>query len=61
MKNKKKNILFIIIVIILILSFIFSIYKIVKWNIDNNKTNKIINNIKDEVVETEDNDNTEII
>ena len=42
MKNKKKNVLFIIIVIILILSFIFSIYKIIKWNIDNNKTNKII-------------------
>lgn len=61
MKNKKKNVLFIIIVIILILSFIFSIYKIIKWNIDNNKTNKIINNIKNEVLETKDNDNIEII
>ncbi len=57
----KKNIIYKLLIIILIILFSISIYKIIKWNIDNNKTNKIINNIKTEVIESEDNDNTEII
>ncbi len=57
----KKNIIYKLLIIILIILFSISVYKIIKWNIDNNKTNKIINNIKTEVIESEDNDNTEII
>ena len=57
----KKNIIYKLLIIILIILFSISIYKIIKWNIDNNKNNKKINNIKTEVIESEDNDNTEII
>ncbi len=61
--KKNKNILFKLIFLFLILLFIFSIYNIINWIIDNGKTNQQIKKItqKIEITETKDNENTNII
>ena len=69
MKKKKKitlklkNLLFILVIITLIIILTISIFNIVKWKVDSNKTNEEINNIQKNinVEEVEDTDNTEII
>lgn len=43
---KLKNLLFILVIITLIIILTISIFNIVKWKIDSNKTNKEINNIQ---------------
>lgn len=58
-----KNLLFILVIITLIIILTISIFNIVKWKVDSNKTNEEINNILKNinVEEVEDTDNTEII
>ena len=58
-----KNLLFILVIITLIIILTISIFNIVKWKVDSNKTNEEINNIQKNinVEEVEDTDNTEII
>lgn len=52
MKKKKKitlklkNLLFILVIITLIIILTISIFNIVKWKVDSNKTNEEINNIQ---------------
>ena len=62
-KLKWKNVIIILIVTALILTLIISIFNIVKWKIDSNKTNEEITNIQEDidVDEVEDTENTEII
>ena len=62
MNKKTKSILFII-TILCLTCLSFSIYKIIKWKIDANKTNNQIEIIEDkiEIEEVEDNENTEVI
>ena len=66
-KNKRtlklKNLLFILVIITLIIILTISIFNIVKWKVDSNKTNEEINNIQKNinVEEVEDTGNTEII
>lgn len=69
--NKKKrklkwmNVIIILIVTALIITLIISIFNIVKWKMDSNKTNEEITNILEDididVDEVEDTENTEII
>ena len=68
MKKKKrtlklKNLLFILVIITLIIILTISIFNIVKWKVDSNKTNEEINSIQKNinVEEVEDTDNTEIV
>lgn len=62
-KNIPIKILFIFLIMIFLIILIFSIYNIIKWKLDTNKTNNQINNISEDViVETvPDTDNTEIV
>ena len=65
-KNRKfkwENIIIILIVTALIVTLIISIFNIVKWKMNSNKTNEEITNIQEEinVEEVEDTENTEII
>ena len=68
MKKKKrtlklKNLLFILVIITLIIILTISIFNIIKWKLDSNKTSEEINNIQKNinVEEVEDTDNTEIV
>ena len=60
---KLKNLLFILVIITLIIILTISIFNIIKWKLDSNKTNEEINNIQKNinVEEVEDTDNTEIV
>lgn len=62
-KLKWKNVIIILIVTTLIITLIISIFNIVKWKMDSNKTNEEITNIQEDidVDEVEDTENTEII
>ena len=62
-KLKWKNVIIILIVTALIITLIISIFNIVKWKMDSNKTNEEITNIQEDidVDEVEDTENTEII
>ena len=62
-KLKWKNIILVIVIITFILTLIISIFNIVKWKIDSNKTNEEITNIQEnvDVEEVQNNENTEII
>ena len=62
-KLKWKNIILILVIIIFIVTLIISIFNIVKWKIDSNKTNDEITNIQKnvDVEEVQDTENTEII
>ena len=68
MKKKKrtlklKNLLLILVIITLIIILTISIFNIIKWKLDSNKTSEEINNIQKNinVEEVEDTDNTEIV
>jgi len=66
MKDKKiklKKVLLIIFIILCVISLSVSLFNIIKWKIDSDKTNKQINKLQDtiEINETIDNDKTEII
>ena len=62
-KLKWKNVIIILIVTALIITLIISIFNIVKWKMDSNKTNEEITNIQEDidVDEVEDTENAEII
>ena len=62
-KLKWKNIILILVIITFIVTLIISIFNIVKWKIDSNKTNDEITNIQKnvDVEEVQDTENTEII
>ena len=62
-KLKWKNIILILIIITFIVTLIISIFNIVKWKMDSNKTNDEITNIQEnvDVEEVPDTENTEII
>ena len=62
-KLKWKTVIIILIVTALIITLIISIFNIVKWKIDSNKTSEEITNIQEDidVDEVEDTENTEII
>ena len=62
-KIKWKNIIFILIIITLIVTLIISVFNIIKWKMDSNKTNDEITNIQEnvEVEEVQDTESTEII
>lgn len=62
-KIKWKNIILILIIITSIITLFISIFNIIKWKIDSNKTNYEITNIQENinVEEIQDTENTEII
>ena len=62
-KLKWKNIILILIFLILFITLNISIYNIIKWKLDSNKTNEEINTIKENtnIEEVQDNKGTEII
>ena len=62
-KIKWKNIILILIIITSIITLLISIFNIIKWKIDSNKTNYEITNIQENinVEEIQDTENTEII
>lgn len=62
-KIKWKNIILILIIITSIITLLISIFNIIKWKIDSNKTNYEITNIQESinVEEIQDTENTEII
>lgn len=62
-KLKWKNIILILIFLILFITFNISIYNIIKWKLDSNKTNEEINTIQENtnIEEVKDNKGTEII
>ena len=62
-KLKWKNIIFTLVIITFIVILIISIFNIVKWKMDSNKTNDEITNIQEnvDVEEVQDTENTEII
>ena len=62
-KLKWKNIILILVIITFIVTLIISIFNIVKWKMDSNKTNDEITNIQEnvDVEEVQDTENTEII
>lgn len=60
-KRKISNIILFTILFISIIVLIFCCYKIFTWNLDNNKTKDIINNLKDNVKEIPDSVNTKNI
>lgn len=62
--NKKaKKLVLLIILMFIIFGIIFSIYKIIKWQLDNNSINKQIIEVQQETIieEQEDNENTVIV
>ena len=62
-KLKQKNIILILIFLILFITLNISIYNIIKWKLDSNKTNEEINTIQENanIEEVKDNKGTEII
>lgn len=62
-KLKWKNIILILVIMTFIVTLIISIFNIVKWRMDSNKTNDEITNIQEnvDVEEVQDTENTEII
>lgn len=62
-KLKWKNIILILIFLILFITLNISIYNIIKWKLDSNKTNEEINTIQENtnIEEAQDNKGTEII
>ena len=62
-KLKWKNIILILIFLILFITLNISIYNIIKWKLDSNKTNEEINIIQENanIEEVQDNKGTEII
>ena len=62
-KLKWKNIILILMVLILFITLNISIYNIIKWKLDSNKTNEEINTIQENanIEEVQDNKGTEII
>lgn len=62
-KLKWKNIILILIFLILFITFNISVYNIIKWKLDSNKTNEEINTIQENtnIEEVQDNKGTEII
>ncbi len=64
-KKKKKiiNIIISLIIIICLITMAISIKNIIEWKIDNDKTKKQLNDIEEkiEVIEKQDDDNTEVI
>lgn len=62
-RKKYTKIILLIILLIMVLGIIFSVYKIVKWQLDNNSTNKQIIKVQQETIieEQEDNENTVIV
>lgn len=62
-KLKWKSIILILVIITFIVTLILSIFNIVKWKMDSNKTNDEITNIQEnvDVEEVQDTENTEII
>ena len=62
-KLKWKNIILILIFLILFITLNISIYNIIKWKLDSNKTNEEINTIQENtnIEEVQDNKGTEII
>ena len=62
-KLKWKNIILILMVLILFITLNISIYNIIKWKLDSNKTNEEINTIQENtnIEEVKDNKGTEII
>ena len=62
-KLKRKNIILILVIITFIVTLIISIFNIVKWQMDSNKTNDEITNIQEnvDVEEVQDTENPEII
>lgn len=61
--NKKLKTFLIIFSILCFITLVYSIYNIIVWKLDSNKTNNQIEEIQEEIpiIEIEDNDNTEII
>lgn len=61
--NKKLKTFLIIFSILCSITLVYSIYNIIVWRLDSNKTNNQIEEIQEEIpiIEIEDNDNTEII
>ena len=61
--NKKLKTFLIIFSILCSITLVYSIYNIIVWKLDSNKTNNQIEEIQEEIpiIEIEDNDNTEII
>ena len=61
--SKCKNIIFILVIITFIVTLIISLFNIIKWKIDSNKTNEEITNIQEniDIKEVKDSENTEII
>ena len=61
--NKKLKTFLIIFSILCFITLVYSIYNIIVWKLDSNKTNNQIEEVQEEipVIEIEDNDNTEII
>lgn len=62
-KLKTKKLILLIILVLIIVGIIFSVYKIVKWQLDNNSIDKQITKIQQDTVidEKDDNENTIII
>ena len=62
-KLKWKNIILILIFLVLFITLNISIYNIIKWKLDSNKTNEEINTIQENtnIEEVKDNKGTEII
>ena len=62
-KLKWKNIILILMFLILFITLNISIYNIIKWKLDSNKTNEEINTIQENanIEEVQDNKGTEII
>lgn len=62
-KNKNINIIWSIFLVFFVLITLFGVYKLFDWYKDNKNTNKIIDNINKtvEIIEREDDDNTELI
>lgn len=63
LKLKKKNFVIFVGFIVLLIVFIVSLFNIIFWSIDSNKTTKIIKDVSEisDVVEVEDESNVEII
>lgn len=61
--NKKLKTFLIVFSILCSITLVYSIYNIIVWKLDSNKTNNQIEEIQEEIpiIEIEDNDNTEII
>ena len=61
-KISKRNLISLILIILFSITLLFSLYKIIKWNIDNNNAKKIMSKIDNNITkEVNDSDKTEII